>query len=270
MQLMRYSWHILKQDKELLLLPILSACASIAVFASFFLPVMSKDAQNLQHFFNNGPQMWMFLFLFYVTSYFVIVFFNSALIASADKRMDGGDPDLMYGLRASVKRIHLIFGWAVIAGTVGMVLQVIEQRSEWLGRLLASLFGMFWSLATFFVVPLLVIEEKSPVDAIRESGSMLSDTWGEHLISNFSFGIVFFVLSLPGYFAIALGFFTLSNYGTFFAILGILYVLMLALINTALEAVFRTALFRYARYGYLDGEFDEDSLMLSFSHKGEF
>ena len=99
---------------------------------------------------------------------------------------------------------------------------------------------------------------------------MLKETWGEHLISNFSFGLVFFVLAIPGYLIIFLGVITGTKLAGIAIVAGVIYMILLALISSALETVFKTALFRYARYGYVDGEFTEDMLMLSYTKTSEY
>ena len=45
----------------------------------------------------------MVLFAFYVVNYFVIVFFNAALVSCALKRMAGENPTVGYGLQQAVE-----------------------------------------------------------------------------------------------------------------------------------------------------------------------
>ena len=127
-------------------------------------------------------------------------------VACAVIRMEGGDPTVSDGLRAAGARLSLIAGWALIQATVGLVLRVIEDRSERLGQIIASLLGMAWTVTSFLVIPILVIEDKGPFAALEESAALLKKTWGEQLIGNFSFGLVFFLLSVPAFIVIALGF----------------------------------------------------------------
>jgi hypothetical protein len=74
------------------------------------------------------------LFLFYLSQYFVIFFFNSALVGAAMIRLDGGDPTVRDGLRIARSRIVQILGYAAIAATVGLILRVIEERAGFIGR----------------------------------------------------------------------------------------------------------------------------------------
>jgi hypothetical protein len=56
------------------------------------------------------------------------------------------------------RRLVPILLWAVVAATVGMALDAIHERVGFVGRIIATITGAAWSLATFFVVPVLVLE----------------------------------------------------------------------------------------------------------------
>lgn len=261
--MMKLSWGVLKQDKELLTFPLVSGIVSLLVTASFVVP-MIWGPRLFDKFSQQGQTgdilFYAYVFAFYVVSYFVIIFFNAALVACANLRLDGGDPTVGYGLREASRRLGSIVGWALVAGSVGLILKIIEDRFEGLGRFISGLFGAIWTLITFFVVPFLVIENKSPIDAIKESGSLFKETWGEQLTANFSFGLLFFLLSIPGVLVIGIS----TTLGSPLMMVGFavggLYVLVLSLISSALSAIFQTALFRYAKYGSVSGEFTEEML----------
>ena len=147
-------------------------------------------------------------FFFYFCNYFVITFFNAAIVACAFLRMEGGgEPSIGDGFREALARVPLIIGWAFLAATVGLVLRIIEDRSPKVGAFVAGLLGMAFSVVSFLVVPVLVIERKGPFSALKESTKLLKGTWGDQLVGNFSFGSIFGLLSLPAIilFAIAVG-----------------------------------------------------------------
>ena len=70
------SFNILRKDKEMLLFPFFSGVAGIVVFISFMLPLFYTDILR-------GGEMWgksmyyVVVFLYYLASYFVIVFFDA-------------------------------------------------------------------------------------------------------------------------------------------------------------------------------------------------
>ena len=208
------------------------------------------------------------LFLFYFCNYFVIVFFNSAVIACAAIRMQGGDPTVGDGFRAAFARLPLIFGWALVSATVGLILRIIEDRSKTVGKIVAGLLGLAWTVVSFLVVPILVIEKKGPISALKESTLLLKKTWGEQIIGNFSFGFIFFLLNIPAIILIALGIFS-GNVAILITciILGVVYLIIVALIQSALQAIFQAAIYLYAREGEAPAGFEPDLLAYSMIQK---
>ena len=96
-QLARQSWHVLKLDKELLLFPFISGIACMLVMASFAVPLWASGYVELvmdgnENGINQQNQIigYVVLFAYYFVNYFVIIFFNSALIACAIIRFKGG------------------------------------------------------------------------------------------------------------------------------------------------------------------------------------
>jgi len=254
-ELMTASWDVLKQDKELLVFPLISGISCLAVLASFAAPLWytgnwhppGRDAHWQQQVAYYGV-----LFLFYLCNFAVITFFNTAIIAGAIDRMSGGDPTVRSCLSAAFSRLSLIFGWAIVSATVGLVLRFIEDRSEKVGSFVAGLLGMGWSVASYLVVPILVAERKSPIDALKASASLLKKTWGEQLIGNFSFGLVFFLLSIPAYLAIGFAFYAgaamkLIPLAIVAGAVGVSYLIVLALVQSALASIFQAALYLHTR-----------------------
>jgi hypothetical protein len=278
---MRASWDVLKQDKELLLFPLLSGLCCVLVLASFAGPLLTMTdwqaasesmtvgaAQDLaQSDGNVSAQQVLYglgLFLFYFCNYFVIVFFNAGLIACAQIRMEGGDPTVADGLREAWARLPAIAGWAVLAATVGFVLRMIEERSNLVGKIVAGLLGMAWSVTSFLVVPILVIENESPISALKRSSTMLKKTWGEQLIGNFSFGLIFMLLALPGVLLIVVGATTNS---VALIVVSVLYFIVIALAQSALQGIFQAALYLYMRDGAAPDGFEAGALQASIGHR---
>lgn len=47
-----------------------------------------------------------------------------------------------------------------------------------------------WTLATFLIVPVLVVEDVGPVDGLKRSTTLLKRTWGEQIAGNAGIGLV--------------------------------------------------------------------------------
>lgn len=278
-QLMGDSWSLLKQEKQLLLFPLLSAICCIIVVASFAIPMFANESYLPPQPGEDGApvtageQVMYYgkLFLLYFCNYFVIIFFNSAIVGCAAMRFGGQDPTLADGFRISFARLPLIVGWALVAATVGLILRVIEDKNEKIGRFIAGLLGMAWTAISFLVLPLLVIEKKDPFTALKESAVMLKRTWGEQLVCNFSFGFMFFLLFLPGLLLIFAGATIISAgnavLGAALIVLAILYSVLVALVQSTLQVIFQTALYYYARNNAAPAGFDTAALTNALHEK---
>ena len=271
--LMGDSWRILKQDKKLLLFPLLSGICCIIVIASFAIPMVANDSlmppqageEGVQPTTGEQVTYYLKLFLFYFCNYFVIIFFNSAIVGCAAMRMNGQNPTLGDGFRICFARMPLIVGWALVAATVGLILRIIEDKNRKIGRFIAGLLGMAWTAISFLVLPILVIEKKHPISALKESTVMLKKTWGEQLVCNFSFGLIFFLLFLPGIALVVLGIFIGASTGNAVVAVAciavaVIYFIALSLIQSALQVIFQTALYYYAKHQTAPAGFDAATL----------
>lgn len=263
---MRASWELLKKDTELLLFPVLSTIATVLVMGSFALPLLDEGVrQFVSQMGGNDPVLYAVAFLFYVVNYFVIIFFNSAIVACALARMAGKDPTIGFGLRAAWGRLPQIFLWALATSTVGFALRVIEERVGFVGRIVVGLLGMAWSVTSYLVVPVLVHKGKGPVDAYTTSVSMLKKSWGEQLVGNVSFALLFVLLGLPPV-ALVLGVTVTGSalaIGSGIAISGV-YLVLLGLVQATLQAIYQAAVYSYASTGTAPTGFDERTLAGSF------
>jgi hypothetical protein len=267
--LMGASWDLLKKDREILVFPFISGLCCLVVLASFAIPIILTGSHSPDAAAHSEAIGYGTLFMFYFCTYFVITFFNTAIVACAAHRMNGGDPTVSYGMQAAFSRFNGIFGWALLQATVGLIIRVIEDRSDLVGRIVAGLLGMAWTVTSFLVIPVLVVEKIGPIDAVKESATLLRKTWGEQLIGNCSFGLVFLVLAIPAPIFAVIGFMSGSGTG---AIVGIMatavYIIGLALIQSSLQAIFQTALYFYARDNKAPRGFDNAALANAVRMKG--
>jgi hypothetical protein len=141
-ELIKASGAVLRQDKELLLFPLFSGIATLVLFASFMIPLVATGAIERMNPENVQAPLMLFAFVFYLVQYFIIFFFNSALVGAAMIRLDGGDPTVRDGLRIAGSRVVQILGYAAIAATVGLILRMLEERLGILGRWIAGLLGI--------------------------------------------------------------------------------------------------------------------------------
>jgi Family of unknown function (DUF6159) len=272
--LVKASALVLQQDKGLLLFPLISLGALFLVLASFALPVIGLGILNgvgrSAHV--GSPAFYAVLFLFYFSQYFVIFFFNAALVGAAMMRLDGGNPSFSDGMRIATSKVGAIAGYALIAATVGMVLRAIQERFGFIGRFVVGLLGVGWTIATYLVVPVLVARDVGPIDAVKESATLLKKTWGENVIGQVglaaAFGFIFLGVILCGIALIAGAVFTQS----IALIVAAVVILVMAigitgLAQSALSGIYAAALYRYATTGEGTQGFDSGAMKLAFAPK---
>lgn len=262
LQLARAAWEVLKADKELTILPVLSFISSVVIAATFFVPSYLLFGDE------PGPLAYAVLFVAYVALAYATIFFNAAIISAADERLQGGDPTVGSALRGAASRAGQILPWAVVSATVSLILRALEERAGILGRIVVGLAGLAWSLVTFLVVPVIVMEGLTVGDAIRRSAHLFKLTWGENVIARIGFGVLGFVAALPAILFIVLA--VASGSGAVIAVvvgLAVLWMIAVAIVTSTLSGIFQAALYRYAADGTALGPFSEHSFATAFSPK---
>jgi hypothetical protein len=271
--LVKASMDVLRADKELLVFPLVSSIVTLVVAASFLLPIWGLGLlRGIEG--GGGPTvaLYVVLFAFYLVQYFVIFFFNTALVGAAMIRLDGGDPTVGAGLRIAAGKWTTILGYAAIAATVGMLLRALQERAGFLGRIVVGLIGAAWTVASFLAVPVLVARDVGPIEAVKESASLLGRTWGENLIGQGGIGVVFaLVYTVVGLAGIALVVFLgtqqLVVTAEVVACLLVVAILLLALVQAALSGIYSAALYRFAVAGDAPAGFDSALLGSAFQRK---
>jgi hypothetical protein len=275
-ELVKQSFAILRSDKQLMLFPVLSAvtCLFVTIVIAtggtfLLLPARAAALAAGERFNpNQSPVFLIGMFTLYVANYFVMVFFNVALVGVANSRLMGGSWTFRDGIALAWARKGTILQWALVAATVGMILRTIEERMGLIGRLIMRIIGIAWTLACYFVVPVLAFEDLTPISAVKRSAKLFRETWGEKVVGGFSLGLVSLVLLLPGFglwfAAMILGGIKGLLIGT---VLMILYFLLLSVFMSAVQGVFNAALYRYACFKQVPPAFDHDLVAAAWAPK---
>jgi len=192
--LARQSWGVLKRNPSLSVFPIVSSVVTLLLTISFFVPLyLILKPTDLKQM---PPVGYVVSAIFYLVSYFVVIFFNVGLVHCARKALAGEPTTFSDGMKAASSKLGPILIWTLIAATVGWVLHTISERSGIVGRIIIAILGAAWNVLTFFVIPVLVFENVGPIEAIKRSGSTMSKTWGTSLIGNAGIGLAIFLLGL--------------------------------------------------------------------------
>ena len=276
-QLIKASRAVLRADRSLLILPALSGLATVVLVAGFVGLAISNDsfmaALHRHGAMEDKTPFYAVLFAWYVVQYFIVIFFNTALVGAAMQVLDGGRPTLGSALKLALSRIGVILGYAVISATVGVILRIIAERLGFIGRLIEGVLGLAWTAATFLVVPILAAENVGPWQAITRSTALLRQTWGENLIGNAGISLVMsLITALIAFAGFGGGALLLVNGLT---VLGVALIaaaaaaiLLLILFTAALTGVYAAVVYRYAVVGKPPVGFDDALIRDAFTRKG--
>lgn len=252
--LVRASWEVVRADRELLLLPVLSGLASLAVLALVFFGAFGDQLDVVRA---GGPLAmptgvdWIVLAVGAYALSYTAIFFNVAIVCAADERMSGGDPTLASALADARGHARAIAPWALVSVVVSTVLKAIEERGGLIGGIVAGLLGLGWALITYLVLPVLVLEGVGVREAISRSKDLFVRTWGETVSGDVGLTLVAFLAVLPAVPILVL----VAGGGqrdmiVAAIVLGVAWCLFVAVVMSALTNVFRVALYRFA----VDGE----------------
>ncbi len=270
-ELIKMSWGVLMKDRELLWFPVFSAIGVAIVIGLMFaigsatgsidrLSDSATEAGQAAGTTANGGDFALVAIAFFL-SYFVVIFFNAALVSAALERLRGGDPNVSSGLSHALAHIHNILGWAIITASVSLILQIMKgNQRNGLVRFLLDLIGGVWEFLTFFVVPILVSENVGPIEAIKRSSGLVRKTWGRQITANFGFMIIYIgavlIAAIP---AVLIGL-VVPIAGI---VVGLITGAIAFAVVQALEGIFKAALYEYAM-GEKPLEFDLRTLQTAY------
>lgn len=265
--LAKQSFRVLRDDRSLLLFPIISIPVALVGTAIVMGPGIALYTADNQE----AILIAFGVVTLYVLT-FVTVFFNVALAAAASTSLAGGESSVGEGLRVARGRLGVIAAWALVQTVVGVVISAIQgaTNESVVGRILGGLVSFAWSAATFFVVPVIALEGVGPKEAFKRSVSVLRERWGEGVVGSASASGIVFLVALPALLALGVGGYALINSGqdvaggVLLALAGVVLVVAI-LIGGTVSAIFRVALYRFATDGTAVGGFDPAQMQAAFA-----
>lgn len=202
-----HSLDILGRHPRLIVFPLLSLVVLLPVFAFFVAPQFLGVllAETWHAIWESGEARDVFaavartfapgtsprvegsfpgLAAGYLLCMLIMTFFNVALYSQVIEAMNGGRVSVPQGLTVASSRLPAIAAWSMLAGTVGLVLGTIQERTSVLGRWLTQLVGISWSAASVFVIPAMINEprSRSPFEYLKISTALLRRVWGEGVV----------------------------------------------------------------------------------------
>lgn len=284
------SWHLVKSSArvlssapDLVVLPILGTLGSIAVAAAIYFGV--AEPLGLQNIFNDQAstqaetetfqaEQLIVLFLFYVSTAFVMTFFNVALASAALARLRGEHGGVGSGIACAARNAVPILGYSAFVAVLGIIQKFLRDRGGMGGRIASGLLGLAARVATFLVTPVIAAEEVGPVEAVRRSASLLRSTWGENLVGSTGLSLVFLlvnfaILAIAGGVAFLLMIADTSMMAVF-AVISIAGVAVFAVtvIWTTLAGIYKASVYAYAVNGTVPEGFQQEEMAQAFRQKG--
>jgi hypothetical protein len=270
-ELTKTSWSVVKADRSLIAFPVISGIAALICALVFFgagAGLMSSKSLEIVGI----VVIVIGLYLLIVIS----VFCGVALTACAARSLEGHDTTVGEGFAAARERLDVIFAWAGVQLVIGALISIVQSLlREAGGGIIAAIFGglanLAWTVATFFVIPVIALEGLGPREAIKRSSAVLRQHWGEGVTGSFAIGGIVFLLGfLPAGLLIGLGIVVANSSAAaagVLIVLGIVGLIVAGLLQTTIMAVFRVALFRYATQNLVLGGFQQTELEAAFAPK---
>jgi hypothetical protein len=260
------AWDFLRRDRTMIAIATLGTVTTAGAWAA---------ALYLGGYFEDPTQPGGHLALvgaiaaFPIT--FIAVFLNVALVCAAAERMRGGRLSMGEALAAAATRLGPIAVWTLLSVGVGLLLQQIASRIPGGGRILMWLAGAAWTLATIFVVPVLVVESAGAIPAVRRSASLIKQRWGEGIAGSLTIGAWLIVAAIPACVVLGAGVglaHSEPGVASVLIVVGAVGIVAIAAAASAMREIFALALYCYA----VDGEvrvFAPGDLDRPFSARGK-
>lgn len=210
----------------------------------------------------------------YLVSMFLATFLNVAFYNEVLSALKGGGVSIGRGLRFAASCWKAVLFWSLLAGLVGIIIRAVEERLSFVGTWISRLLGLAWSVATVFVVPVIIRDRETvnPVAFLKTSAQLLTRTWGETLIGFLGLQIGSGLILVVSLLWLGLAVFAGVMLKSVLLIGGAALVWLLAMIALAYvvgvaQKVYVGALFLYAAEGSIHGPFDREMLNMAWKAK---
>jgi hypothetical protein len=270
-KLTKTSFRLISEDRALLVFPVV---AGLAILGVLFLALLGAFWLLPYYLSGNGgsPAVDLLFVVLFVAVYFSIsfisVYASAALVGAATLKLNGQQPTAADGWRVARSRLGRLTIWALITATVGLLIQVIASRVQGIaGLLISSIGGATWSIATYFMIPVLIFEDEGAWKSITRSSRLFVSTFGRTLVTNLVVGLLIGVGVVAALVLGVLGLLLLFGGSTVLGLVlivsGVAIAVVVGLIGAAAEGVLRAALYRYATTGKIDRDLLPNAYRLS-------
>jgi hypothetical protein len=269
-RLTKASWRVVRKDRAILVLALLSTLlGAIGVAVIFGVAGIGSSGAHGHRHLADGRVVVVALILAYPLM-FISTFFNTAIAAAASAGLQGRRLSLGQALAVPASRVAQLAAWALLATIFGVVLEQLARRLPLAGAIVARLIGLGWSIASLFAIPILALEGGSAPHALKRSTALVKQRWGEGVSGNIIVAAWTLVVFLPLVLLFIVGIAATSHAPAariaVFA-LGAAAFVALSALSGVVRQIFAVALYRYATDGDSTGPFREQDLRAPFSRR---
>ncbi|MGA8542681.1 MAG: DUF6159 family protein [Thermoplasmata archaeon] len=259
-KLTKTAFGLIRQDRALLVFPLVAGLAILGVLALFILGIL----WTVPFLLGGGSAattyealaVVLFLVMYFLCS-FISVYATAALVGAATLKLNGEQPTAADGWRIARSKLGTLLVWSLISATVGLVIQAVSRRLGGIvGVVAGAVGGATWTVVTYFMIPVLIYESDGAWTSIKRSAKLFISTFGRSIVSNLVVGLIVAAGIIVAVLLGVAGVFLLLGRAT---VLGVVLIgLALAagtiflLIGAAAEGILRAALYRYATTGKID------------------
>jgi hypothetical protein len=254
--------RLIREDRALLLLPLLSGVLLIAAAAVVFIPLVTAFLVNpsgmiaFVHTSGGAALLVVVFLLLYFTLVFLSVFFLAALVGAATLKLSGKNATVRDGLQIAWAKKGRLLVWALISASVGLLIQLVASRFKGIvGLLIRFGAGVTWAVATYFVIPVLLYEDNTAWRSLVRSAKLFAGTFGRWFFSNLLLSLIVVGVFLLGLIPFVAGILSLSTsvpLGVGLILLAVVIWIFAAVFSAAVAGVTRAVLYRYATTGQID------------------
>ena len=256
-----------RDEPGLMMVPAVAFLVQLVIFglgALVLWPTLKATGNSDGQPVHLSATQWLVTVVIGVLAMFVSVVSHATIISRVMARFHGQSVTNTQAARAALTKAPQLMAWAFINYVVISILRNIGNRGI-LGAIVGTLLRAGWLVASFFVVPVILFEDKGAVGAIKRSVELCRSRWGENIVGNGALGIIGFVAVLFDVLvSVALG----MVFAPLGAVVGVIGLAVIMLVLTVATAAFNAALYWYAVTDQSPGQYSVGDLQAAYRQKG--
>jgi hypothetical protein len=239
-QPVRVSFELLRNNRRLLVFPLLGGAALVLMSGGVVVPAFLRDWAK--------PSPSTFEVVSFVISYllvgFVLTLCSAAMICAVDDVLRGEPARIGVSCRRAVRHWRRLVVWSLLNTTVLLLIRQL-RRIPAVGWIVNEFFSTGWAVATYLALPAMMIDGLGAVEGARRSARMLGETYSRQVYGSLRIVLPSTLSVVIGLVALILG---VESNNVVPAIAGGLVAALLLgcalLVGAAVSGIFRTMLYR--------------------------